>query len=164
MNITKPLRPCCMGHVCRAWAQTKTCSGFPSKYYVIAVTKQFQALELIWPNHRYGTFNSVYTRRWKSVLGFRQKSLFTACDLCSLYKEQLASKSLSFDQKLGSLKLYRRHLHDCYCDRSVLWKLESESRDPNTDVLYITTDGLDQAKFALPRFPQHKTTSAMNLC
>ena len=69
---------------------------------------------------RYGTFNDVYKRRWKEILQFRQKSHFTTCDVCAVLKAQLADRGLSMEQKLGSLQLYRSHLHDQFADRSIL--------------------------------------------
>ena len=111
---------------------------------------------------RYGTFLRVYQRRWKDILGFRQKSLFTTCEICSILKSQLGDKALSLEQKLGTLQQYRTHLHDQYADRTVLWKLQSESADISTDVLLISTDGLDQSKFGLPRDPSLRTNAALN--
>ena len=43
------------------------------------------------------------------------------------------------------------------------WRLQAESSDPSTDVVTICTDGLDQAKFALPRDPQLRTSAALIL-
>lgn len=114
----------------------------------------------IWPP-RYTTFNKVYQKRWKDVLRFRDRSLFTVCEVCQTLKADLSDKGLSFDQKLGALQLYRAHLHDQFCDRTVCWRLQSESADPSTDVLAICTDGLDQAKFSLPRDPQLRASAAL---
>ncbi len=112
---------------------------------------------------RYSTFNLVYKERWQDILRFRDRSLFTQCEVCQTLKADLADKSISFDQKLGSLQSYRTHLYDQYCDRTVCWRLQSESADPSTDVVTICTDGLDQAKFSLPRDPMLKASAALNL-
>lgn len=112
---------------------------------------------------RYGTFNDVYKRRWSDVLRFRQRNLFTTCEVCFALKGQLNDKSLSMEQKLGSLKLYRSHLHAQFCDRTIIWRLQSESADPSTDILVISTDGLDQSKFALPREPELRNNAALTL-
>ena len=111
---------------------------------------------------RYSTFLRVYQDRWKDILGFRQKTLFTTCEVCAVLKEQLSDKSMSLEQKLGSLETYRAHLHAQYTDRSILWQLQGESADPNTDILLISTDGLDQSKFSLPRDPMLKTNAALS--
>lgn len=112
---------------------------------------------------RYTTFNKVYQLRWKDVLRFRDRSMFSQCEICQLLKQDLANKALSFEQKLGAVQMYRAHLHDQFCDRSVCWQIQAESADPSTDVLCICTDGLDQAKFALPRDPGLRTSSALTL-
>lgn len=112
---------------------------------------------------RYTTFVDVYKRRWKDVLHFRQRSLFTTCEVCSILKAQLSDRALSMEQKLGSLQVYRDHLHSQYCDRCTLWKLQSESAESTSPILFISTDGLDQAKFALPREPGLKASSALIL-
>lgn len=59
--------------------------------------------------------------------------------------------------------MYRSHLHDQFCDRTICWRLQADSSDPTTDVVTICTDGLDQAKFALPRDPQLRTSAALIL-
>ena len=112
---------------------------------------------------RYGTFNDVYKRRWKEILQFRQKSHFTTCDVCAVLKAQLADRGLSMEQKLGSLQLYRSHLHDQFADRSILWKLQAEAADPSSGIIFISTDGLDQSKFALPREPGLRANAALIL-
>lgn len=113
---------------------------------------------------RYTTFNLVYRERWADVLRFRSRSLFTTCEVCCAFKSQLQDRTLSFEQKLGCLQGYRKHLHDQYCDRTMIWTLQSEGSDPNAGVLMICTDGLDQAKFSLPRDPQLRSNAGLNLC
>ena len=66
---------------------------------------------------RYGTFNFIYKKRWQDVLQFRQKSLFTQCEVCWTLKSELSNKTISMEHKLGSLKLYRQHLHEQFFDR-----------------------------------------------
>ena len=112
---------------------------------------------------RYGTFLDVYKRRWSEILRFRDRSLFTSCEVCTALKGQLNDKALSMEQKLGALKLYRSHLHSQYSDRTVIWQLQSESADPTNEILLISTDGLDQSKFALPREPELRNNAALNL-
>ena len=103
----------------------------------------------------------MYKKRWANVLGFRQKSLFTQCEVCWTLKSQLSDKKVSMNHKLGCLEQYRKHLHDQFCDRSIIWKLQSESADWNTDFLIISTDGLDQSKFSLPRDKNLKASAAL---
>ena len=112
---------------------------------------------------RYTTFHHVYKDRWRDILRFRARSLFTTCEVCCAFKTQLQDRSLSFEQKLGCLQGYRSHLHDQYCDRTVIWTLLSEGCDPQSRILMICTDGLDQAKFALPRDPLLRTNAGLTL-
>lgn len=112
---------------------------------------------------RYGTFLDVYKRRWQDILRFRQKTLFTACEICSILKQQLGDRSLGVEGKLEVLQQYRFHLHSQYRDRCCLWQLQSQSSEPNCEILFISTDGLDQAKFALPRHPDLKANAAVFL-
>ena len=67
------------------------------------------------------------------------------------------------EQKLGSLQLYRSHLHDQFADRSLLWKLQAEAADHSSGIIFISTDGLDQSKFALPREPGLRANAALIL-
>lgn len=101
--------------------------------------------------------------RWRDILRFRSKSLFTECEVCLSFKGQLGNKTLTFEQKLGSVQGYRRHLRDQYCDRTVIWSLQAESSDPSSGVLMISTDGLDQCKFALPRDPEMRANAGLTL-
>lgn len=90
-------------------------------------------------------------------------SVFSSCEVCTALKGQLNNKSFSLEQKLGSLKLYRAHLHQQYSDRCCMWTLQSQSQDGCSDVLFISTDGLDQAKFALPREPGLRANASLIL-
>ena len=112
---------------------------------------------------RYTTFNHVYKERWQDILRFRSQSLFTSCEVCCAFKTQLQDKKLTFEQKLGCLQGYRAHLHDQYCDRTTIWTLQFEGADQHSGILMICTDGLDQAKFALPRDPQLRANAGLML-
>ena len=112
---------------------------------------------------RYSTFNLVYQKRWKDILRFRDRNLFSQCEICQTLKSDLSDKALNFDQKLGALQMYRAHLHDQFCDRTICLRLQAESAYPSTDLVTICTDGLDQAKFALPRDPLLRSSAALTL-
>lgn len=113
------------------------------------------------PEPRYTTFNDIFKRRWSDILKFRAKSLFTTCEVCSVLKEQLADRTLGVEAKLIALQHYRAHLHSQYADRTCMWQLQSQSSEPHCEVIFIATDGLDQAKFALPRRPGLKANAAV---
>ena len=113
-------------------------------------------------NLRYGTFNHVYKQHWSDVLKFRSRNLFTTCEVCFALKASLSDRALGLEAKLAYLKEYRAHLHSQYCDRTVVWKLQSESAEPNSEVLLVSTDGLDQSKFSLPREPELKNNAGLS--
>ena len=110
---------------------------------------------------RYTTFHRVHTIRWASVLKFRQRTLFSQCEVCHKHRHALSDKTKSMEAKLAALTEYRKHLHNQFCDRTILWTLHTESADFNTDVLVISIDGLDQAKFALPRDAQLRPSASL---
>jgi hypothetical protein len=112
---------------------------------------------------RYGTFLDVYKRRWSDILGFRSRSLFTSCEVCFALKQALGDKNNTLEGRLVVLKQYRAHLHSQYCDRTVIWRLQAESCEPNSEILLISTDGLDQSKFSLPREPELRNNAGLQL-
>ncbi|CAJ1450988.1 unnamed protein product, partial [Effrenium voratum] len=110
----------------------------------------------------YSTFIRCYNESWKDVLRFREKSMFTQCEVCQTLKAQLHS-SIGLELKLGALKAHRTHLEDTFKDRSQLWQLQSLSEDGHSSsVLTIVLDGMDQSKFAVPRDPALR--AAASLC
>lgn len=108
-------------------------------------------ISFVWGTPRYSTFLRAWNGKWSSVLAFRHKTTFSQCDVCYRLKEQLQSKSVALEQRLGALRLYRGHLRDQYADRAALWSLRALSSDWESDTLLLVTDGADQSKFALPR-------------
>ena len=67
------------------------------------------------------------------------------------------------EEKLADVKAYRDHLRSQYVDRSIQWSLNELSQDHTSGTLVILVDGLDQAKFRLPRHPGLRPVSSMNL-
>ena len=123
---------------------------FPHKFSLDISTRRLSFLGEL-AVVRYGTFNDVYKRRWSDILKFRQRNLFTTCEVCFALKGQLNDKSLSMEQKLGSLKLYRAHLHEQFCDRTIIWRLQSESSDPTTDILVIFSRWIRSIQICPPK-------------
>lgn len=102
---------------------------------------------------RYGTFLRVWNQKWTGISKFRGQSAFSTCDVCSELKAQFNDKTLSINVRLGALKLYRKHLLSQYADRCGFWSLRDVSSDLMSRTLVMTTDGADQAKYAVPRHP-----------
>ena len=111
---------------------------------------------------RYSTFSSVYKLRWSDILRCRSRAMFTECEICQTLKADLSNKGLTFDQKLGAVQMYRKHLYDQFCDRSICWQLQAASPERST-ALTIALDGLDQSKFGLPHDPSLQCSAALSL-
>ena len=74
---------------------------------------------------------------------------------------QINDHSISIEEKLGAVKTYREHLHEQYIDRSIQWALNELSTETDSNTLTILVDGMDQAKFRLPRHPHHRAIASM---
>lgn len=67
------------------------------------------------------------------------------------------------EQKLADATAYRNHLHSQYVDRAIQWSLNELSADHQSSTLTILVDGIDQAKFRLPRHQGLRAVSSLNL-
>ena len=73
----------------------------PNKYgtnYTISLVILPHGSKQEFNSPRYTTFNKVYQTRWRDVLRFRDKSLFTLCEVCQTLTADLSDKGLSFEQ------------------------------------------------------------------
>ena len=86
---------------------------------------------------------------------------FSVCDQCFTLKMDLASPSLSLEQKVAAAQLYRDHIRDQFQDRSTLWSLQALSGDAGADQLTLLLDGMDQGKFMIPRGPLLRSTASL---
>ena len=138
---------------------------------------------------RYSTFSRIYALRWKDVLKFRNKNLtrgsskrnkrkkcisqrdgafcifsnlrFSRCEVCTHLTNQINDHSISIEEKLAAVKTFREHLHQQYIDRSIQWALNELSTEQEANTLTILIDGMDQAKFRIPRHPHHRAIASM---
>lgn len=90
-------------------------------------------------------------------------SRFGRCDICFQLSTALSSKNRSMEEKLADVRTYRDHLHAQFVDRNVQWALNALSQDHHSGTLVVLVDGLDQAKFRLPRHPGLRPVSSMIL-
>lgn len=67
------------------------------------------------------------------------------------------------EEKLATLLEYRKHLSDQYSDRAALWALQEAAVDEMADLLVCQIDGMDQAKFRIPRDPQLRSSASLPL-
>ena len=54
---------------------------------------------------------------------------------------------------MGALQQYRQHLASQYKDRAAVWTLQAASAEPQSGVVTLVIDGMDQGKFSIPRDP-----------
>lgn len=85
---------------------------------------------------------------------------FTICDVCEQLKSQLHDRHVPLPIKLGAVTQYRQHLRDQYSDRSISWQLCDVANTREGEVLVLWLDGMEQAKFSIPRHRGLKTASA----
>lgn len=85
---------------------------------------------------------------------------FTVCDVCEQLKAQLHDHSIPLQIKLGDVRTYRAHLRDQYMDRSTCWQLCDVANAREGDTLVCWLDGMEQAKFSVPRHRGLRTASA----
>ena len=105
---------------------------------------------------RFATFLRTF-RSWRTRLVFAKASQHSKCPDCEHFKE-LNRRSTSFSDQAQVLQAYRLHLAAQYRDRNQAALLAHHSRQsfagerPVSDsTMYMCMDGMDQAKFRVPR-------------
>ena len=87
---------------------------------------------------------------------------FTQCDLCYHFKDAI-NNAANLEEKLGALVKYREHLSSQYADRTIQWGLQELAVDPMSNLIVMQIDGMDQAKYKIPRDPKLKATASVIL-
>lgn len=104
------------------------------------------------------TLFSVWKRNWRRVLRFRNVGQGKRCKLCAKLDEERAQATTEEERVLiGQQK--QAHIDEILADRAVTGRTinmaESDVSRPNDDghdqLIAITIDGMDQAKFKVPR-------------
>lgn len=90
------------------------------------------------------------------------KLRFTQCDLCYHFKDAIQNAT-NLEEKLGALAQYREHLSSQYADRTIQWGLQELAVDPMSNLIVMQIDGVDQAKYKIPRDPKLKATASVFL-
>ncbi|CAE7897802.1 NHX3 [Symbiodinium microadriaticum] len=100
----------------------------------------------------YNLFLARFQQKWATKLVFRSTTDFAECDRCFSLKEGIR-QARDLDTKMGFVYDYKKHLEDVQRDRSLEQMLQSEDcfLTNNTPVLLVQTDGMDQAKWSVPR-------------
>ena len=124
------------------------------------------------PVPSWSTFKHVWKTYFRDKLGFRRITEHAVCTACEGYKKELRhAKVLSLRLQIAAQ--YTEHLQMQWQDRTVYWKARHMSRLCLTDMLRggslasrfiasslmtVMVDGMDQAKFRIPRDPSQQKT------
>ena len=114
----------------------------------------------------WSTFYRVFVKTFGNKLQFRTKSQHASCDICLGLKRDIRA-ARTFDERRLLLDRYIDHVYKQWSDRVVYWALctlsvswTSKAMELGdrlawlsvaSSVVTIIIDGLDQAKFRLPR-------------
>eukprot|EP00971_Amphidinium_carterae_P330818 6464052-Amphidinium_carterae.1 len=99
----------------------------------------------------------VYKQKWKATLRFRRESMHKKCTECAKLEQQRKQHTGPDAERVR--KAHTRHMEEVYRDRAADLRLMVLSEkavtvmspgDPNS-IVSVVIDGMDLAKFALPR-------------
>lgn len=97
-----------------------------------------------------------------SFMKFRQHSSHAECSECIRHKAVIAKLAHHLSARKMQQTLLHNHLKSQFQDRVTYWTMRGVSRSRSTDLLIIQ-DGMDQAKFMLPRSRYIKSKSFENM-
>ena len=103
-------------------------------------------------------FRNCYQSRWKQFLGFRRIGQGKRCRTCARL-DALRKSATTPEEKADYEREKQEHLNETTMDREISMRSsllsEEAARNPNSDglnqLLKLTLDGMDQAKFRCPR-------------
>ncbi|CAJ1443835.1 unnamed protein product [Effrenium voratum] len=107
-------------------------------------------------------FYKLWREHWAGILRIRKSAQHARCQSCVLYSEYRA-KARSEEVKESIQKAYTKHLAGVFADRDLGRRMALQSEQSNQlssplphskRTLYVCLDGMDQAKFKLPRHKQ----------
>ncbi|CAK0867742.1 unnamed protein product [Prorocentrum cordatum] len=109
----------------------------------------------------YSTFLNVWNKNWNNThLRMRKLSPHARCEDCARFAEA-RKRAETDEQRRDIMHQYYEHLKGQYEDRTVYSRIESLSeaalaqdskkKKDHTSILSLAIDGMDQAKFRLPR-------------
>jgi hypothetical protein len=111
----------------------------------------------------FSTFWRTWMATWRKVLSFNCRSEHMCCDECYKFKIcRLRKRSSATDllvEEFQTIATYRKHLNGVWQDRSFLWQAMDQAFNTALDksqsppFLMVICDGMDQAKWRLPRWP-----------
>ena len=98
----------------------------------------------------WSTFHRCWKQNFKRKLVFRDKYVFSVCGECVRHKMLIRHLAHDANERLKQRQLYEQHLRQQMKDRHLYWSLRASSR-LKLKCLTIVVDGVDQAKFGIPR-------------
>ncbi len=105
------------------------------------------------------TFRRCYRTSWKKTLKFRHVGVQSKCPDCERFKEFRRQATSPEDAAAVSTQ-YRKHLSDMHLDRTIDARIAALAekavagevpREADDSILSCCLDGMDQAKFRVPR-------------
>ena len=107
-------------------------------------------------NHHNVSYSS-FNRCWKSFQGclrFRNKGDFVDCDQCTALKLEIKKSRKHYSALIRSSQALQNHYKNVSKSRDIEEALRSLPPTCNRPVLFLTTDGMDQSFWSIPRL-QH---------
>ena len=104
-------------------------------------------------------FFSTFKRSWSHVLKFRGKSQHAKCDDCHHLRKMLRDAD-SEAGKRAARSTFQEHIQAVMRDRRVDARLASQGPAGygTPRLLHMRVDGMDQSKYAVPRWEKTKST------
>jgi hypothetical protein len=104
------------------------------------------------------TLYKVWIRNWSRVMRFRNVGQGKRCKVCAKLDHE-RSQAVTEEERASIGKQKQEHINEVLADRGVTGRTiniaEADAANPNEDghdqLLAITIDGMDQAKFKVPR-------------
>lgn len=102
-----------------------------------------------------GTFVTCYKRHWANVLRIRTVGHHAKCDVCEQLKEAVR-KAATEAESAAFQRDYEQHLKQQFADRRTYYQTRAASCEffsgaGGSDSACLIIDGMDQAKFRVPR-------------
>ena len=101
----------------------------------------------------YAVFVKSWRTKWNTCLEFRPHSTHAECSECIELKEK-RSRARDPAAKLEAIRNLREHRLENQADRGIM--TSSWNAGLANPVLTLTVDGMDQAKFRIPRARKHR--------
>ena len=110
-------------------------------------------------------FNRIFKKDWQDCLRFRQRGQHAECATCVHHKIVLRQLQHDAIGRAREASRWEEHKMAERADRRVYWSIRAEARvsaqytRPGAipGVISMIIDGMDQGKFAVPRFPFTKS-------